>query len=53
MIIYKTLDIDLSINNSLELSYLKEISSTDNVTIKSSNQYNEYEMRENKYIFDP
>lgn len=46
-------DIDLSINNILEFSYLKESLNTNSVTIKSSNSYNEYETQEKKYIFDP
>lgn len=46
-------DIDLHIDDYLELSYLKEKLDSDNVKVSSNTSYEEYEIDEKKYIFDP
>lgn len=47
------MSIEIHIDQYLELSYLKEEMDSNNVSINSSMEYNEYEIQEKRYIFDP
>lgn len=49
----RMVDIEINTYEYLELSYIQEKLRTDNVSISSSKNYEEYETQEKKYIFDP